>query len=330
MRILVTGGAGMVGTKLAQRLARDGSLGEESIEHLLLVDIAEPEQRLAAGFEVETVVADLARPEITRRLVADRPETIFHLAAVVSGEAEEDFEKGYRVNLDGTRCLLDAVLELGGGYCPRFVFASSIAVFGAPFPDVIDDEFRILPQTSYGTQKAICELLLSDYSRHGFVDGVGVRLPTISVRPGRPNRAASGFFSSIIREPLNGRAAVLPVPEDVRHWHASPRAAVAFLLHAATIDTGLLGHERCLTMPGVSVTVAGQIEALRNLAGAEAVRLIRHEPDQSVREIVASWPLEFDATRARALGFRAEASYEEIIGVYVEDELGGVLPVTGQ
>jgi D-erythronate 2-dehydrogenase len=330
MRILVTGGAGMVGTKLAQRLARDGSLGEESIEHLLLVDIAEPEQRLAAGFEVETVVADLARPEVARRLVADRPETIFHLAAVVSGEAEQDFEKGYRVNLDGTRCLLDAVRELGGGYCPRFVFASSIAVFGAPFPDVIDDDFRILPQTSYGTQKAICELLLSDYSRRGFVDGVGVRLPTISVRPGRPNRAASGFFSSIIREPLNGRVAVLPVPEDVRHWHASPRAAVAFLLHAATIDTGLLGHERCLTMPGVSVTVAGQIEALRNLAGAEAVRLIRHEPDQSVRAIVASWPLEFDATRARALGFRAEASYEEIIGVYVEDELGGVLPVTGQ
>jgi nucleoside-diphosphate-sugar epimerase len=310
-----------------QQLARDGSLGERSIEHLLLVDVAEPEQRLTAGFEVETVVADLARTEIARRLVSDRPETIFHLAAVVSGEAEEDFEKGYRVNLDGTRCLLDAIRELDGDYCPRLVFASSIAVFGAPFPDVIGDDLRTLPRTSYGTQKAICELLLSDYSRRGVVDGVGIRLPTISVRPGRPNRAASGFFSNIIREPLNGRVAVLPVPEDLRHWHASPRAAVRFLLHAATMDTGLLGHERCLTMPGVSVTVAGQIEALRSVAGAEAVRLIRPEPDQAVREIVASWPLEFDTTRAHALGFRAEATYEEIIGVYVEDELGGTLPV---
>jgi D-erythronate 2-dehydrogenase len=326
MRILVTGGAGMVGTKLVQQLARDGSLGDRSIEHLLLVDVAEPEQRLTAGFEVETVVADLARTEVARRLVLDRPETIFHLAAVVSGEAEENFEKGYRVNLDGTRCLLDAVRELDGDYCPRLVFASSIAVFGAPFPDVIGDDFRTLPRTSYGTQKAICELLLSDYSRRGVVDGVGIRLPTISVRPGRPNRAASGFFSNIIREPLNGRVAVLPVPEDLRHWHASPRAAVRFLLHAATMDTGLLGHERCLTMPGVSVTVAGQIEALRSVAGAEAVRLIRPEPDQSVREIVASWPLEFDTTRAHALGFRAEATYEEIIGVYVDDELGGTLP----
>ena len=327
MRILVTGGAGMVGTKLAQQLARDGSLGDRPIEHLLLVDIAKPEQRLAAEFEVETVVADLARPEVARRLVSDRPETIFHLAAVVSGEAEDDFGKGYRVNLDGTRSLLDAVRELDGDYCPRLVFASSIAVFGGPFPDVIDDDFRTVPRTSYGTQKAICELLLSDYSRRGVVDGVGVRLPTISVRPGRPNRAASGFFSSIIREPLNGRVAVLPVPEDIRHWHASPRAAVGFLLRAATMDTGLLGHERCLTMPGVSVTVAGQIEALRSVAGDEAVRLIRREPDHSVREIVASWPLEFHTNRARALGFRAEATYEEIIGVYVDDELGGTLPV---
>jgi nucleoside-diphosphate-sugar epimerase len=330
MRILVTGGAGMVGTKLAQQLARDGSLGDRSIEHLLLVDITEPEQRLTAGFEVEAVIADLALPEVARRLVSDRPDTIFHLAAVVSGEAEEDFEKGYRVNLDGTRSLLDAVRELDGDYRPRLVFASSIAVFGAPFPDVIDDDFRTVPRTSYGTQKAMCELLLTDYSRRGVVDGVGVRLPTISVRPGRPNRAASGFFSSIIREPLNGRVAELPVSEELRHWHASPRAAVAFLLHAATIDTGLLGHDRCLTMPGVSVTVAGQIEALRRVAGDEAVQLIRHEPDQSVREIVASWPLEFETRRALALGFRAEATYEEIIRVYVDDELGGSLPVADQ
>ena len=326
VRIVVTGAAGMIGGKLAQQLARDGSLGAEPIEHLLLVDIVEPEAQASAGFEVETVVADLAQPGVADRLVSERPETIFHLAAVVSGEAEEDFEKGYRVNMDGTRCLLDAIRGFDRDYRPRLVFASSIAVFGEPFPDVIGDDFRTVPLTSYGTQKAICELLLSDYSRRGFVDGVGVRLPTICVRPGTPNRAASGFFSSIIREPLNGRVAVLPVPEDVRHWHASPRAAVGFLLHAATIETGLLGNERCLTMPGVSVTVADQIAALRNLAGAEAVRLIRREPDESVLEIVGGWPREFDARRARALGFRAEATFEEIIGVYVEDELGGTVP----
>jgi nucleoside-diphosphate-sugar epimerase len=316
----------MIGAKLAQQLARDGSLGAESIEHLLLVDIVEPEKRFSAEFEVETVVADLVRPGVAGQLVSERPETIFHLAAVVSGEAEEDFEKGYRVNMDGTRCLLDAIRGLDGDYRPRLVFASSIAVFGAPFPDVIGDDFRTVPLTSYGTQKAICELLLSDYTRRGFVDGVGVRLPTISVRPGRPNRAASGFFSSIIREPLNRRVAVLPVPDDVRHWHASPRAAVGFLLHAATIETSSLGNERCLTMPGVSVTVAGQIAALRSLAGAEAVRLIRREPDESVLAIVAGWPREFAASRATALGFRAEATFEEIIRVYVEDELGGAVP----
>ena len=326
VRILVTGSAGMIGGKLAHRLARDSSLGGESIAHLLLADVVELEQRLDAGFEIETVVADLARPGVADRLVSERPETIFHLAAVVSGEAEENFEKGYRVNLDGTRCLLDAIRGLDRGYRPRLVFASSIAVFGAPFPEAIGDDFRTLPLTSYGTEKAICELLLSDYTRRGFVDGVGVRLPTICVRPGTPNRAASGFFSSIIREPLNRREAVLPVPEDVRHWHASPRAAVGFLLHAATIETGLLGSERCLTMPGVSVTVAGQIAALERVAGAEAVRLIRREPDESVLAIVAGWPRAFDASRARALGFRAEATFDEIIGVYIEDELGGAVP----
>jgi D-erythronate 2-dehydrogenase len=326
VRIVVTGAAGMIGGKLAQQLAREGFLGAEPIEHLLLVDIVEPEAQGRAEFAVETVVADLAQPGVADRLVSERPETIFHLAAVVSGEAEEDFEKGYRVNLDGTRCLLEAIRALDRDYRPRLVFASSIAVFGDPFPDVIGDDFRTVPRTSYGTQKAICELLLSDYTRRGFVDGVGVRLPTICVRPGTPNRAASGFFSSIIREPLNGRVAVLPVPDDVRHWHASPRAAVGFLLHAATIDSSSLGNERCLTMPGVSVTVADQIAALRSLAGAEAVRLIRREPDESVLEIVAGWPRAFDTRRARALGFRAEATFEEIIGVYIEDELGGTVP----
>ena len=198
---------------------------------------------------------------------------IFHLAAIVSGEAEADFEKGYRINLDGTRFLLEAIrLEgLKSPYKPRLVFTSSIAVFGAPFPEAIGDEFFSTPLTSYGTQKAICELLLNDYSRKGFVDGVGIRLPTIVVRPGKPNAAASGFFSNILREPLVGQEAVLPVSRDVRHWFASPRAAVGFLKHAATMDTSLLGWRRTLSAPGLSATVGEEIEALRRVAGDKAV-----------------------------------------------------------
>ena len=200
-------------------------------------------------------------------------------------------------------------------------------MFGAPFPDAIGDEFCTTPLTSYGTQKAICELLLNDYTRRGFVDGVGVRLPTISVRPGAPNRAASSFFSSIIREPLNGETAVLPVSTDVRHWHASPRAAVGYLTHAATIDGEVLGDRRCLTMPGVSVTVEEQIEALRAVAGESAVALIRPKLDELVQRIVAGWPQRFDPRRALQLGFRADDNFEEIVRIYVEDELGGRIPV---
>jgi nucleoside-diphosphate-sugar epimerase len=269
------------------------------------------------------VVADLTENGIAAELVSSRPDVIFHLAAVLSGEAEAELEKGYRVNLDGTRFLLDGVRAIGPGYRPRVVFASSIAVFGAPLPEVIDDDQCVTPLTSYGTQKAIGELLLGDYSRRGILDGVGIRLPTICVRPGKPNRAASSFFSSIIREPLSGREAVLPVPDDVRHWHASPRAAVGFLVHAATIDGGALGNRRSLTMPGVSVTVAEQIAALRRIAGEEAVRLIRREPDETIMRIIAGWPRRFDARRASALGFRAEANFDEIIRAHVEDELGG-------
>jgi len=206
------------------------------------------------------------------------------------------------------------------------VFTSSIAVFGAPFPEAIGDEFFTTPLTSYGTQKAIDELLLADYSRRGFLDGIGIRLPTICIRPGKPNKAASGFFSNILREPLAGHEAVLPVSEDVRHWHASPRAAVGFLLHAATLDTAPLGARRNLTMPGLSATVGEQIAALRRIAGERAVALIRREPDPVIAGIVAGWPRNFDARRAESLGFRAERSFDEIIRVHIEDELGGRLP----
>jgi D-erythronate 2-dehydrogenase len=313
-RILVTGAAGMIGRKLTERLAKDRA-GE-----LILHDVVEsPLPKDAPGASV-SIISDFSNPGEAEKLVARRPDIIFHLAAIVSGEAEADFDKGYRINLDGTRRLFEAIRKIADGYKPRVVFASSIAVFGAPFPEAIGDEFLNAPLTSYGTQKAIGELLLSDYSRRGFCDGIGLRLPTICVRPGKPNLAASGFFSGIIREPLAGQEAVLPVPESVRHWFASPRAAIGFLIHASQMKTESLGTRRNLSMPGVSLTVGEQIEALRRVAGEKAVRLIRRQPDATIMRIVEGWPRNFDAKRAAALGFRADRSFDDIIRAHIEDE----------
>ena len=318
----------MIGRKLTERLARDGRLAGREISALSLIDVAVPDRPAGFAGSVSAAAGDIADPEVAAMCVAARPDVIFHLAAIVSGEAEADFDKGYRINLDGTRHILEAVRREGvrAPYRPRFVFTSSIAVFGAPFPELIGDEFFTTPLTSYGTQKAIAELLLADYSRRGFLDGIALRLPTICIRPGKPNKAASGFFSNILREPLAGHEAVLPVGEDVRHWHASPRAAIGFLIHAASIDLEPLGARRALTMPGLAATVAEEIEALRRVAGDKAVRLIRREPDPVVARIVAGWPRAFDAQRAAALGFRADASFDEIIRIHVEDELGGRIP----
>ncbi|MGD9803100.1 MAG: D-erythronate dehydrogenase [Hyphomicrobiaceae bacterium] len=325
MKVLILGGAGMIGRKLAERLVRDGRLGDAPISALTLYDVVAPQKPAGASFPVETLTGDLPAPSETDKLVASRPDVIFHLAAIVSGEAEQDFEKGYRINLQGTMNLLESIHRAydGSSKKPRLVFTSSIAVFGAPFPEMIPDDFFLTPLTSYGTQKAIGELLLADYTRKGFLDGVGIRLPTICVRPGRPNKAASGFFSNIMREPLAGQEAVLPVSDDVMHWHASPRAAIGFLLHAATIDGARLGARRNLSMPGLAVTVGQQIEALRKIAGEKVVARIRREPDPFVQEIVAGWPRNLEARRATELGFKADPSFEDIIRVHIEDELGG-------
>ncbi|WP_127145514.1 D-erythronate dehydrogenase [Pelagibacterium montanilacus] len=328
MHILIIGAAGMVGRKLTQALLATGTLNDSPITTLTLADVVTPETPDAPGIAIDARAVDISRAEVAEDLAALRPDVIFHLAAIVSGEAEQDFEKGYAINLDGTRFLFEAIRAQSDRerYCPRVVFTSSIAVFGAPFPNRIGDEFFLTPRTSYGTQKAIGELLLADYSRRGILDGVGIRLPTICIRPGKPNKAASGFFSSILREPLVGLPAVLPVEDSVRHWHASPRAAVGFLLHAARIDTAALGHRRSLNMPGLSATVAEQIEALRRAAGDKAVALIRREPDPMVAEMVDGWARDFDTSRAVSLGFEAERSFAEIIAIHIEDELGGQLP----
>ena len=323
MHILVLGAAGMVGRKLVERLVRDGRLGEAAITRMTLQDIVAP-AKPDTSLKVETIAGDFAVAGFAEKLVADRPDVIFHLAAIVSGEAELDFDKGYRINLDGTRMLFDAVRLIGDGYKPRLVFTSSIAVFGAPFPDAIGDEFVNAPLLSYGTQKAIGELLLADYSRRGFFDGVGIRLPTICVRPGASNKAASGFFSNIIREPLAGHEAVLPVGDDVMHWHASPRSAVGFLIHAGTTDLAAMGPRRNLSMPGLAATVGEQIAALRRVAGDNVANRIKRVPDPFIVGIVDGWPRNFEAKRARELGFTTEEkSFDDIIRIHIEDELDG-------
>ena len=319
MRIAVLGAAGMLGRKLVEKLAAEKSLGGKPITGLILHDIVPP-SKPSGEVEIELVSSDLSAEGEAAKIVAMRPDVIFYLAAVVSGEAEADLAKGYRVNLDGARTLLEAIRAIEGGYRPRVVFTSSLAVFGAPLPDLIPDDFVLRPLSSYGAQKAIGELLVADYSRRGIIDGISIRLPTICVRPGRPNKAASSFYSGIIREPLNGEEAILPVPRDTRHWFASPRAAIGFLIRAAEIASDKLTI-RSLTMPGISATVAEEIEALRKVGGEKAVKLIREQPNSSILAIVSTWPKAFDARLAIELGFVPDRSFDEIVQIYRQDEL---------
>jgi D-erythronate 2-dehydrogenase len=318
MKVLVTGAAGMLGRRFCERLAAVGMIGGKKVDSLTAADIIDAQAIAGSPFPVKSLKCDLAAPGAAEQLIADRPGIILHTAAVVSGEAEADFDKGYRINLDGTRYLFEAIRH--AQYHPRVVYTSSIAVFGAPFPEVIDEEFFLTPLTSYGAQKAIGELLLADYTRKGFFDGIGIRLPTICVRPGKPNRAASSFFSGIIREPLNGQEAILPVPDTVRHWFASPRSAVRFFFHAAEIDGQLVGPRRNLSMPGLSATVGEMIASLERCAGADRVKLIRREPDPTIMRIVDGWAQAIDASRAKELGFEAEPNFDEIIRAHIEDE----------
>ncbi|MBZ9919604.1 MULTISPECIES: D-erythronate dehydrogenase [unclassified Mesorhizobium] len=328
MHILIIGAGGMIGRKLAAELSRTASLGDRKIDRMTLADVTKPPVPTGDIGFVEAIAADISAPGTAQDLAARRADVIFHLAAIVSGEAERDFEKGYRINMDGTRALFEAIRLEGTRrkYIPRLVFTSSVAVYGAPLPDPIPDDYILAPLTSYGTQKAISELLLADYSRRGFLDGVGIRLPTIVIRPGIPNAAASGFFSGILREPLAGQRSVLPVKETVKHWLASPRSAVAFLIHAAMLDTSALGARRTLNMPGVAATVSDQIAALRRVAGAEAEALIDRTPDEAIEAIIAGWPKSFTPRLATSLGFVAESTVDELIAVYLADDAPRTTP----
>lgn len=317
MHVLIAGASGMLGRKLADQLVAEGNASS-----FTLADIFTPTRPEGFSGDVQLEIADISNAEAAAKLIDTKPDVIFHLAAIVSGEAEENFEKGNAINLDGTRNLLEAIRKQSadGSYRPRFVFSSSLAVFGTPLPDLIPDDQRLTPLSSYGTQKAMGELMVADYSRKGFIDGISLRLPTITVRPGKPNKAASGFYSGIIREPLNGEKAVLPVPHTVRHWFQSPRRAIFNLAHAGHVKTDDLPKSRAISLPGVSATVADIIAALERAAGAKATSLIQDQADDAIKNIVMGWPKAFAATTAIAMGFEGDASFDEIIEIYLEDD----------
>ena len=321
MKILIMGGAGMIGQKLLNLILKKEEINNQKISEITLFDIIDAPYPQDTNILINSTSGDISDEKVSKNLVSSRPDIIFHLAAIVSGQAEQEFDLGWNINAKGSWGLFEAIRQQGEDYRPRLVFTSSIAVFGAPFPEKIPDDFFTTPLTSYGAQKAISELLLADYSRKNMVDGVSIRLPTICVRPGKPNLAASGFFSGIIREPLNGQEAILPVNTDVRHWHATPRAAAGFLIHAAEIDSSKLNDRITLNMPGLSVTVQEQIDALQSVAGSDVVKLIKHQPDPTIQKIVSGWARDFDTRRSIELGFKAETSFEEIIKTYIEDDL---------
>ncbi len=328
MKILITGGGGMLGQKLIAGLAKVGSLNGKKIESITVVDAYKQSQALDGfDFKITSKIVDITDRKECDAMIAEKPDVIFHLAAIVSGEAESDFEKGYRVNVDGMRNLFEAIRLISNDYCPRVIFTSSVAVYGGPYLEVADDNFILQPATSYGVQKAIGELLLNDYSRRGFFDGVGLRIPTLCVRPGLPNSAASGVFSNIIREPLMGIEATLTAGKDASMIFTSPRSAVGFLIHAAQMDTSDLGARRSLMMPGIYATLGDEIDALRRVAGEKIVGFIKEEIDPFVQEMLKSWNFpKFDAKRARSLGFTCEDSFDELIKTHIADELGGQIP----
>lgn len=314
MRVVITGGFGFLGTRLALRL-----LERHDVDQLILFDNAAPPLAFAKDERLTIVTGDIADPAAVRGAITVVTGSVFHLAAVVSGQAEADTNLGYRVNLDGTRAVLDACRALGT--CPRVIFASSLAVYGGGLPPAVGDDTPLTPQTSYGTQKAIGELLVNDYSRKGFVDGRAVRLPTVVVRPGRPNRAASTFASSIIREPLSGREAVCPVAPDTVMALASPRHIVASLLHVHDLPAAAFGVSRSLQLPGFSVSVGDMAAAVRRAAGEAAYTRIHWQPDPQIQQIISGWPQALLAPRAEALGFAADSGIDEVVQAFIEDDL---------
>jgi nucleoside-diphosphate-sugar epimerase len=324
MKVVITGGAGFLGRRLVGQLLERGVLtgpkgAESPLEQLTVFDTAEPAPPLPTDHRLEVVTGDITDPKTLGRIIDARTTSVFHFAAVVSAAAEADFDLGMRVNLHGTLAVLEACRSLP--HAPRLVFTSSIATFGGQLPEVVDDTTPQTPQSSYGTQKAIGELLVSDYTRKGFIDGRAIRLPTVVVRPGKPNRAASTFASSIIREPLSRLDTICPVSRDTRLAILSPRMAIDALLLAHALPGAAWGASRSLNVPGLSVTVADMVEALRRVAGDGPLQYIHWEPDADVQQIISGWPGAFTSARAQRLGFQPDASMDAVVRGFIEDYL---------
>ena len=322
MHIVITGGAGFLGSRLARQLLKRGQLTgsdgkQQTISRITLLDVV-----AAQGFDdprIDAVVGDIADAAVIERAITKDTQSIFHLAAIVSGQAEADFELGMKINFDATRIILERARALGTK--PRVVFTSSVAVFGGDLPAQVPDNALLMPQSSYGAQKVMGELLINDYSRKGFIDGRALRMPTISVRPGAPNKAASSFASGLIREPLNGQPAVCPVSPQTRMWLMSPRKAIDNLIHGHEINGADLGLARFLSIDGLSVSVRQMVDALEQVAGADVVKLIEWKEDEAIKRIVNSWPGSFEAKRAKALGFTADSDFAGIVKAHIEDEV---------
>ena len=317
MKVLILGGGGVIGQKLAQSLALRGELRGKELTKIVLADIVTPAP-VSAPFPVETTTCDIANPASVTACIDADTDVIYVLAAIVSSHAEEDFDLGYKINMTGTINVLERARALGTK--PVVVFTSSLAVFGGEVPDPIVDHTLLNPQSSYGTQKAIGELLLNDYSRKGFIDGRGFRLPTISVRPGKPNRAASSFMSSILREPLNGQEAVCPVEEDFLHYYLSPRKCVENLIKGAELAEEDLGQNRNMMMPGKIWSVRQLIDAMTAVVGPEPAKLIRWEADAAIQYIVKGWRFDQAPEKSIKLGLTADDSFEDNIRYYLEDD----------
>jgi D-erythronate 2-dehydrogenase len=316
MRVVITGGGGFIGSKLAKALLASGTLAGQKITRLVLADQAFPE--FAADSRLETLAGDIADSGFAAKAINPDTTSIFHLAAVVSGAAESDFDLGMRVNLGGVRAVLDQARRCARP--PRLVFASSVAAFGGQLPDVLDDSTTPTPQTSYGSQKVVSEYLISDFSRKGYIDGRSLRLPTIVVRPGKANAAASSFASAVLREPLNGVAYECPLPPETGVWLLSPRRVVEAFIHAHDLPASAWGTNRALNLPGITVTVGQMIAAMEKIAGAKAGKRVSWKPDPRIEAIVKGWPVRFSTPRALSMGFKADPGIEAVIRDYIADE----------
>jgi len=317
MHILILGGGGFLGKRLAKELIENLGFTRSEPIHVTLVDIGFPPDTLQDA-RLECIQADLSDQAAMKGILQRTPEVIFHLAAIVSGEAEKNLDLGMKINFHASLQLLELCRKLA--IHPRIVFASSCAVFGGDVSKVISDETGPKPHSSYGTQKAMVELLMNDYSRRGFVDARSIRLPTIAVRPGKPNAATSSFISSIIREPLQGKRASYPVPVETAFWIQSPKRVIQNFIHAANLDAALLGADRVINLPGLTTSVKEMIDILEQITSSEVTKLISYEPDAFLQSIVLTWPAHFTTERATKLGFVSDASVKEIIQSYIEEE----------